>query len=86
MSQLNLELPEATYQSIVATAKKLGMTAEQWASKRLRAMTMTAEERQAALDQLLRFAGSCESTHGDANNESIDRDLANEAMDPHEEK
>ena len=86
MSQLSLELPEETYQAIVATAKRLGMTAEKWASKRLRFMAMTADERKAAMDQLMKFAGSCESTHGDANNESIDRDLAEEAMDPHEEK
>ena len=86
MSQLSLELPEETYQAIVATAKRLGMTAEKWASKRLRFMAMTADERKAAMDQLMKLAGSCESTHGDANNESIDRDLAEEAMDPHEEK
>ena len=86
MSQLNLELPEETYQAIVATAKRLGLTAEKWVSKRLMFMAMTEDERKAAKDRLMRFAGSCESTHGDANNESIDQDLADEAMDPHEEK
>ncbi len=86
MSQLTLELPDETYQAIVATAKRLGMTAEKWAPKRLTFMTMSVEERKAAMDQLMRFAGSCESTHGNSDNESIDRDLADEAMDPHEEK
>lgn len=86
MSQLSLELPEETYQAILATAKRLGMTAEKWASKRLRFMAMTADERKLAMDELMKYAGSCESTQGDANNESIDRDLADEAMDPHEAK
>ena len=87
MSQvLAIELPDEVYGRLTAVARRSGMTVEQWTMTRLKPFMLSPEERQAALDQLMRFAGSCESTHGTADNESIDRDLAAEAMDPHEEK
>ena len=77
MSQLTLELPDATYQSIVATAAKLGMTAEQWSAQQLRVMAMSPDEKRAAKDKILKYAGSCRAV-GDLSNEAIDRDLATE--------
>ena len=83
MSQLKLELPEETFRSIVATAKKFGMSAEEWAVRRLRALSLTDQERQAAKDRILKYAGSCESAE-DLSQEAIDRDLAAEYAATHE--
>jgi hypothetical protein len=85
MSQLKLELPEETFLSIVATAKKFGMSAEEWAVRRLRALSLTDEERKAAKERILKYAGSCESV-GDLSGEAIDRDLAAEYSATHEAK
>ena len=87
MSQvLALELPDEVYGRLAEVARRSGMTVEQWTMKRLRPFLLSPEERKQALEQLMRFAGSTESTHGTADNESIDRDLAEEALDSHEEK
>lgn len=83
MSPLKLELPDETYRSIVATAQKLGMSAEEWVVRRLRALSLTDEERKAAKERVLKYAGCFEST-GDMSQEAIDRDLAAESAATHE--
>ena len=83
MSHLNLDLPEETYQSIVTTAKKFGMSAEEWVVRRLRALSLTDDERKAAKERILKYAGSCESA-GELSKEAIDRDLAAEYSATHE--
>lgn len=84
MSHLTLELPDETVQTIAATAAKLGLTAEQWAARRLRLLALTPEQRRAEKEKILRHAGSCESI-GDLSNEAIDQDLAEEYAANHEE-
>jgi hypothetical protein len=87
MSQvLAIELPDESYGRLAEVARRSGMTVEQWAMMRFKPFMQSPEEHKAALDQLMRFAGSCESTHGTADNEAIDRDLAEESLDSHEEK
>lgn len=83
MSPLNLELPDETYQSIVATAKKFGMSAEEWVVRRLRALSLTDEERKTAKERILKYAGSSESA-GDMSQPAIDRDLVAEYAATHE--
>lgn len=83
MSPLNLELPDETYQSIVATAKKFGMSAEEWVVRRLRALSLTDVERKTAKERILKYAGSSESA-GDMSQPAIDRDLVAEYAATHE--
>lgn len=83
MSQLKLEQSEETYRSIVASAKKVGMSAEEWAARRLRMLSLTDDERNAAKERILKYAGACESA-GEVSQEAIDRDLAAAYTTTHE--
>ncbi len=85
MSELKLELPDDTYQSIIATARKFGMTAEEWAARRLRVLSLTDEQQAAARERILKYAGIWEKT-GDIEQETIDRDLTAEYAATHEEQ
>lgn len=73
MPRLNLELSEETYMRIVATAKKLGMSAEEWAERRLRTLSLTVEQRTAAKERILKYAGCFESAR-DVLHDPIERD------------
>ena len=87
MSQvLSIELGDEAYGRLADVARRSGMTVEEWMMRRIRPFTLTADERKAEVAKLMAYAGSCESTHGTASNESIDRDLVASYMDPHEEK
>ncbi len=83
---LTIELADEAYGRLADVARRSGMTVEEWMLRRIRPFMLTAEERKAELAKLMAFAGSCESTRGTAENESIDRDLVASYMDPHEEK
>lgn len=87
MSQvLKLELADDAYGRLADVARRSGMSVEEWTMRRIRPFMLSKEERKVELEKLMAYAGSCESTHGTADNESIDRDLAEEYMNPHEEK
>ncbi|MFM9962735.1 MAG: hypothetical protein ACKV2Q_16110 [Planctomycetaceae bacterium] len=83
---VTIELPDEAYGRLADVARRSGMTVEEWTMRRLRPFTLTAAERKADMEKLMAHAGSCESTHGTADNESIDRDLAESYMDTHEER
>ena len=87
MSQvLTFELADEAYGRLADVARRSGRSVEDWMMRRIRPFTLSAEERKAELEKLMAFAGSYESTHGTADNESIDRDLAEESMNTHEEE
>ena len=93
MKTLTFEVPDELYQAFEQTAAKDGRTVEavalEWLARHgtTSRPRLTAEEHRAALDDLLKFAGSFRS--GDphsADNERIDADLAREYADNHEDE
>ena len=89
---LTFEIPNELYQVFEQTAAREGRTTEsvalEWLARTVHKPRpeLSEEERRAALEDLLRFAGAADS--GDphsADNERIDEDLAREYGSSHEE-
>jgi hypothetical protein len=89
---LTYDVPEELYEAFDHIARRDGKTTEQVALEYLtrraaeRRPKLSEEERQAARDRLLRYAGAVNS--GDPNsadNERIDADLAREYTSTHED-
>jgi hypothetical protein len=87
---IHVEISDGVYGTLEAAAssegKPLSAVASEWLARAASAQPkpLTAEERQAALAELMKFAGCFSS--GDPNsadNDRIDRDLEAEYDDPH---
>ena len=81
---LTIELPDDAYEMLKKVAEQAGMTPEEWALRRLRPMTLTREERAAALARLLDYAGKLDGP-SNLDNQIVDTDLANEYEATHED-
>lgn len=83
---LKLEFPDEVYESIEKAARQTGQTPEEWATARLRSAAPTEKEWDEAKEQLSRHIGAVDLGYPTgADNESIDRDLAREYGDSHED-
>ncbi|MEK6320713.1 MAG: hypothetical protein AABN33_03405 [Acidobacteriota bacterium] len=89
---LTFEIPEELYEAFDHIAQRDGKTTEQVALEYLsrraaeRRPKLSDEERQAARERLLRYAGAVNSGDPDsADNERIDADLAREYASTHED-
>ena len=85
-----LELSEAIYDRLLEAARAGGVSPTDWIARRLPANgpapVVTDEERSAALERLLRHAGSIRTGRPTGlDNEQIDADLTREYGDTHEE-
>jgi hypothetical protein len=86
MSRL-LELPEPIYEALVEAARASGVAPADWIATKLPREFVPGprEAEQAALERLLRHAGSFDLGHPTGtDNEAIDADLAREYDDTHE--
>ena len=89
---LTFEIPEELYEAFDYIARRDGKTTEQVALEYLarraseRRPPLSDEERQAARQRLLRYAGAVNSGDSDSSdNERIDADLAREYASTHED-
>jgi hypothetical protein len=76
-----LELPEPVYEALEQVARASGVSPADWVARQLPSVqpAATPEERQAALERLLRHTVSLGHPTG-VDNESIDADLAREGV------
>jgi hypothetical protein len=82
---LNVEIPDELDQSLRRAAAQDGVTVEQWVARRLRMAAPPAEDHAAALERLLRYAGSIDlGRPTGADTRLIDADLASDAVGSHE--
>jgi hypothetical protein len=82
---LTVEIPDELDRSLRRAAARDGLTVEQWVARRLRMAAPPAEDHAAALERLLKYAGSIDlgrPTGADAR--LIDADLTRDAASSHE--
>ena len=82
---LTLEIPDELDRSLRRAAAQEGVSVEQWVTRRLRMAAPTDQDRSAALERLLKHAGTIDMGRPTGSDTwSIDADLAREAGGSHE--
>ena len=89
--QVTLELPDEIYESLARAASAVGQPLGKWILARLRLSSqqpmLSEREREAAMAELLAFAGCVNSGDADAaDNERIDADLVRAYENEHTEE
>jgi len=83
---LNIPVPDENYQQMLRAAMASGQSLDEWARRQLCLAAPSNAQRRAALESLLAVTGKTEHADGASDNESIDRDLAREYGNTHEDE
>ena len=86
VQKLTIELPEDLYESARQAAEKANLPLEDWFVRQVGFAAPTTEMRRRSLQRLVKYAGAATpESASNSHNEQIDRDLAEEYVDTHEE-
>jgi hypothetical protein len=81
----DISIPDENYQAVLRAAMAAGLSVEQWILRQICLAAPSDAQRKEALQGLLKFAGCVDGDFGSSDNAAIDRDLAREYGNTHEE-